>query len=36
MQQATAHVWKSEDSLQETVFSFHHVGSRDETQAIGL
>lgn len=31
MQQAMVHVWKSEDSLQETVFSFHHVGSRVET-----
>lgn len=36
MQQATEHVWKSEDNLQEIVFSFYHVDSRDETQAISL
>jgi hypothetical protein len=27
--QGTAHVWKSEDKLQELVLSFHHVSSRN-------
>lgn len=31
-----AYVEKSEHNLMETVLSFHHVGSRDQTQGINL
>jgi len=29
-------VWRSGDSLQKSVFLFHHVGSRDQIQVIRL
>lgn len=29
-------VWRSEDNLQEYVFSFHHMGSGDQTQVVKL
>ena len=33
----TAYMWRrSEDSFQELIFSFHHVGSRDRTQEARL
>lgn len=31
-----AHVWSSEDHLQELVFCFHHVGSGNWTQVLRL
>lgn len=34
--QATVHVGRSEDNLQESVPSFHHVGLRDQAQVIRL
>lgn len=30
----TVHIWRSEDSLQESAQFFHHVGPRDRTQAV--
>jgi hypothetical protein len=33
---AIAHVSGSEDNLQEMFFSFHHVGSRNQTQIVRL
>lgn len=33
---ATAHVWKSQDSLWKSILSFHHVHSGYQTQVIGL
>lgn len=33
---ALAHMWRSEDNLQELVLSFDHVGSRDWTKVIWL
>lgn len=30
------HVWMSEDSLQELLLSFHHVGRRDRSHAVRL
>lgn len=30
---ATVHMWRSEDSLWESVFSFHHTGPQNQTQA---
>ena len=32
----TAHIWRSEYSLQESAVSSHHVGPRDQTQVIRL
>ena len=29
-------VWKSEDNLQESVLSFHHVGSKYDLRSLGL
>lgn len=33
---ATAGVWKAEDSLQESVLSFQHVGPRVKLKLLGL
>lgn len=30
------HMWTSEDNLQELVFSFHHIRSKDQTESIKL
>ena len=30
------HVWRSEDNLQKSVLSHHHVDSRSQSQAVGL
>lgn len=32
----TSHTWRSEDSLQKSLLSFHHVCFRGQTQVIGL
>lgn len=33
---AVVHIWKSEDSLQESILSFNQTGSGDWTQIIWL
>lgn len=33
---ARTQVWRSEDNLQVSVFSFRHLGLGDRTQAFGL
>lgn len=33
---ATAHVWRSEDSLEELLLSFHHMSPKDRTLSSGL
>lgn len=32
----SVHMWRSEDNLQESVLSFHHVGHRDGAWVIRL
>ena len=33
---AVSHMWRSEDNMQESIFSFHDVGPRNQTQVVRL
>lgn len=36
LKSATVGVWRSEDNIQESVFSFHLLGPKDQTHVFGL